>query len=573
MKTEIYLRKIFAHDTDHEISVTTEIVNNFFDVTEPHESKTFIGKKTNNEYTVTFNNARDWRFGGDFASAIRAESNLGRISEDDIIVIKKNRNEFILDYICNTDVNYSSFNSLFSSDPRHSVITVYTDENISESIDNASIRSKKIKFKNWIISTQRKSNGEKYADSYAGNVADVLQSGYVKFKDEYHIESLESESLYYIEDIEKYNEYLDIITNNPNYEEFNNGYSGDTLRQSLAFYKKYLESYLIKGYNKIYYGVPGCGKSYLVMNEWKDKLYERTTFYPDYTNSDFIGQIMPGLDADDKPTYEFVEGPFTKALVKAFNNPTKAVALIVEELNRGNAAAIFGEIFQLLDRSDDGESIYNFYNPNIIDELNKKVLDEYKPNGVKFDCVYIPRNLSIIATMNTSDQNVYSLDTAFQRRWKFEKIKNSFVRDGVDLNNYDMEDSQNYVSSKSYLLANMFIPAPTEYVRWMDFVNNLNKDIRNRLDTSLSNEDKQIGIYFLSENELMNGDETDEEKTIIRKAFEEKMLKYIWEDIAKTEPEEWFNNCKCLDDVFKGFEDNEFDVFKNNVYSTDDSLQ
>lgn len=313
----------------------------------------------------------------------------------------------------------------------------------------------------------------------------------------------------------------------------------------------------VPGYNCIYYGTPGCGKSYKVMEEWKNEIHQRTTFYPDYTNSDFVGQIMPGLDDNGKPTYEFVEGPFTKALIDAFNNPDNKVALIIEELNRGNAAAIFGEIFQLLDRDDKGKSQYSIYNPNIIKELNKKV--SKKPNNKDFDSVYIPSNLSIIATMNTSDQNVYPLDTAFQRRWRFEKIKNNFLKEDMDPDTVDLDNPSNYVSEKAYKLAKMFIPGTS--TTWKEFVEKLNTEIVENHDSTFSSEDKKIGVYFLSENELVekNADNIKE----AAKMFSEKMLKYIWEDVAKLDPEKWFDGCKCLDDVFDQFSNKGLKVFKN----------
>ena len=319
----------------------------------------------------------------------------------------------------------------------------------------------------------------------------------------------------------------------------------------------------IRGFNKVYYGTPGCGKSYKVMKEWENNPVkpQRTTFYPDYTNSDFVGQVLPGLDENGQPTYEFIEGPFTKALIDAFNNPNDNVALIIEDLNRGNAAAIFGEIFQLLDRDNTGKSQYSIYNPNIIKELNKQVIN--KPDGQDFDSVYIPGNMSIIATMNTSDQNVYPLDTAFQRRWKFEKIKNSFLKDGIKDEPEYYDDPDNYVSRQAYELSKMFIPGTA--TTWKDFVDALNKRIVEDHDATFSSEDKQIGVYFLSKDEL-----TEERYANSREAakmFSEKMLKYIWEDIAKLNPEDWFDECKCLDDVFDGFNENQLRIFKNIDFS------
>ena len=150
---------------------------------------------------------------------------------------------------------------------------------------------------------------------------------------------------------------------------------------------------------------------------------ERLVFHPDYMYSDFIGQILPVV-RDDKVRYEFAPGPFTKLLKKAYENPDKNFYLIVEEINRGNAPAIFGEVFQLLDRIDDeegeypvGTSEYAITNSNIAQIVYG---DEKRK-------VRLPSNFSIIGTMNTSDQNVFTLDTAFQRRWIMRMIPNTMM--------------------------------------------------------------------------------------------------------------------------------------------------
>ncbi|MFI3329994.1 MAG: AAA family ATPase, partial [bacterium] len=177
---------------------------------------------------------------------------------------------------------------------------------------------------------------------------------------------------------------------------------------------------LTSGQNLIVYGTPGCGKSYHVKNEIllgrKNNVY-RTTFFLDYTNTDFVGQILPVVNGD-KVTYEFTPGPFALALKQAIANPNEEVALVIEELNRGNAASIFGDIFQLLDRDDTGTSEYSINNVNLQKYLTKE-LNKDIPS------IVIPSNMSLIATMNTSDQNVFTLDTAFKRRWNFKKLKNT----------------------------------------------------------------------------------------------------------------------------------------------------
>lgn len=130
--------------------------------------------------------------------------------------------------------------------------------------------------------------------------------------------------------------------------------------------------------NILLYGVPGCGKSHKVEEEYESKITTeknkvRVVFHPDYTYSDFVGQLLPVLKEvenaqgvkEEKLQYEFVPGPFTKIIKTAYEEPNQQCLLIIEELNRGNAPAIFGEIFQLLDRNDNGESKYGIYNADI----------------------------------------------------------------------------------------------------------------------------------------------------------------------------------------------------------------
>ena len=174
--------------------------------------------------------------------------------------------------------------------------------------------------------------------------------------------------------------------------------------------QEYEANRLTTGCNVLLYGVPGSGKSYTIEHEYckPGSQVERLVFHPDYTYSDFIGQILPAVDDNGQVSYKFTAGPFTNILREAYNHPTTEYILIIEEINRGNAPAIFGEVFQLLDRKveyrevdDDGFPIgtseYGITNANIA----KIVYGDEKHK------VRIPSNLSIIGTMNTSDQNVF----------------------------------------------------------------------------------------------------------------------------------------------------------------------
>lgn len=299
--------------------------------------------------------------------------------------------------------------------------------------------------------------------------------------------------------------------------------------------KNYDESRVKGGYNMIYYGTPGCGKSFLVNQKYNELEYEviRTTFYPDYSNSDFIGQIIPKVDEEHNVYYDFQEGPFSISLLTALKNPEKKVCLVIEEINRGNASAIFGDIFQLLDRDKNGNSIYKINNYNIA----KYLLD----NDVKnIDKVYIPSNLWVIGTMNTCDQNVYTLDTAFKRRWKMNKISNKF-------------DNENK-------LANMYIPG-SNYT-WEEFVEKINQAILEKNPGGLNGEDKQLGVYFVTDKELVFNKTDDYNKA--SEYFAEKVLMYIWEDIAKIDPTLWFSsNFKSFDELLDAFNKKRLDVFKD----------
>lgn len=237
------------------------------------------------------------------------------------------------------------------------------------------------------------------------------------------------------------------------------------------------------GTNIILYGVPGSGKSWTIEHEYcadEDRM-ERLVFHPDYMYSDFIGQILPVV-RDDKVRYEFSPGPFTKLLKKAYENPDKNFYLIVEEINRGNAPAIFGEVFQLLDRIDDEESEYPVGTSEYAITNSNIAQIVYGDEKRK---VRLPSNFSIIGTMNTSDQNVFTLDTAFQRRWIMRMIPNTF--DGHKFANKPILDTT---------------------VSWRAFCSAINDEILRRNNVT-SSEDKRLGAYFITAADLVWHEEED----------------------------------------------------------------
>lgn len=298
--------------------------------------------------------------------------------------------------------------------------------------------------------------------------------------------------------------------------------------------------------NRVIYGTPGCGKSFYVQNTYltkcgvpNDRTHRiRTTFYMDYTNTDFVGQILPKVKPNGEVTYDFNPGPFALALKTAIEHSDEAVALIIEELNRGNAASIFGDIFQLLDRDANGKSQYSITNVNLQDYLNKCFEGVYT-----FDSISIPANLYIVSTMNTSDQNVFTLDTAFKRRWQFEKLRNEFTHE------HEYKD--------------YFVPG-MDGVTWETLVTSINKYIVDRPD-DLASEDKQLGIYFIEKSTLCaTAEECIDETKINRFAF--KLFEYLWDDVAKYARSDWFAaDIKTLDDLIDGYKRLGAKVFADGV--------
>lgn len=278
------------------------------------------------------------------------------------------------------------------------------------------------------------------------------------------------------------------------------------------------------GKNVIFYGVPGCGKSHKIKEEYcNDEQYmERVVFHPDYTNADFIGQILPITTPEGHISYEFIPGPFTRILKYAVNDPSNYYYLVIEEINRGNAPAIFGEVFQLLDRFN-GESEYGISNADIA-----KVV--YGKPGKK---VKIPSNLYILATMNTADQNVFTLDTAFKRRWSMESIPNDF--------------SACWFGSE---------PICGSQITWEGFATTINKRIIEFQSGSIGNEDMRLGAYFVKPEELRD-----------EKAFAEKVLMYLWNDAFKYEHDKVFaEDITSLDILLEEFATpRKFGVFKSDV--------
>lgn len=309
-----------------------------------------------------------------------------------------------------------------------------------------------------------------------------------------------------------------------------------------------LEENRIKGgTNVLLYGVPGSGKSHTIKTKYckdADEI-ERVVFHPDYTYGDFVGQILPITDADTgRIRYEFTAGPFTRILSDAYNNPTRKYCLIIEEINRGNAPAIFGDIFQLLDRDENGNGSYEITNADI---ASKMYIGDQNLQKVK-----LPSNLFIFATMNTSDQNVFTLDTAFQRRWNMRMVENDVF--------------------KSKWANNKILDTT---IKWADFANIINNLIITKNVGLTSSEDKRLGAYFVTDKDLyfFTTDDgiTQEEADDRNSNFPEKVLKYLWDDAFKFVRDEVFNSeFDSLEKLIKAFEsadgNERFTVFADDLF-------
>ena len=296
-------------------------------------------------------------------------------------------------------------------------------------------------------------------------------------------------------------------------------------------------------HQQIYYGAPGTGKSHSINEKTESESVIRTTFHPDSDYSTFVGAYKPttkevelrdvtghkvvengSVVTEDRIVYEFVDQAFLQAYVKAWkfiaenNNEPKKQYLVIEEINRGNCAQIFGDLFQLLDRNKWGFSDYPI---NADKDMKKQLVkafkglsinDAYTINGhykgrdvvtevLNGDILLLPNNLYIWATMNTSDQSLFPIDSAFKRRWEWQYMP---IGKGYDENGQEIKWA---------------IEGATKKFSWWSFLEKINAQI----GEATQSEDKKLGFFFCKATDGV----------ISAEKFVGKVIFYLWNDVFK----------------------------------------
>ncbi|MEQ9358195.1 AAA family ATPase [Coleofasciculus chthonoplastes] len=320
----------------------------------------------------------------------------------------------------------------------------------------------------------------------------------------------------------------------------------------------------VKPIQKILFGSPGTGKSYQVREIAKEKLgiefdedtkilknTVKTVFHPEYTYSDFVGKLLP-YTYGNSVVYKYYPGHFLQALGKAYRglieNSEEKYLLVIDELNRGNAAAIFGSIFQLLDREDDGWSTYEVdiselelvgllnamdYKANItVDreiqvkgstlekflfyELQNKLGSNSEDRdrvrmlkNLKDYKISLPPNLSILATINTSDESIYYLDSAFKRRWDWKYV------DAPSKADIRSENVPDIISQATLELEN------SEHLDWYRCIIGINEFIKSHHQSIRRVEDKQIGWWFIKPRD----------GKVSLDQVKDKVMFYLWDSV------------------------------------------
>lgn len=282
--------------------------------------------------------------------------------------------------------------------------------------------------------------------------------------------------------------------------------------------------------NRILFGAPGTGKSHQLKLDCETLMqstkgtFERVTFHPEYSYSHFVGSYKPIADDNKEIQYKFVPGPFMRVLVAAYRSGRTEIPqphlLLIEEINRAKVAAVFGEVFQLLDRDNEGVSEYEIHTT---EDVKKYLVQELGGTVDDYAQIRIPDNMFIWSTMNSADQGVFPIDTAFKRRWNFEYL-------GIN-------DNDSTIGGKIVLGTGTYALE----VNW----NQIRKALNEKLAVDYRvNEDKLLGPFFLSQNVFaydLNGDIINTRKFC--EAFKSKVIMYLYDDAAKQHKNRLFAGC------------------------------
>ncbi len=582
----IYIRKIFNQDLrdGKQIAFPKEASNIFFNFNyqnnDPDRSISFTFKDTNSVFDNSVINTRLYPAG----SESRIDSELKRflidklnvVIGDLIICTKNNDSKYEFQYISKNSNLYGLALSLLGKGNHQVLISDLNDDfnSLISDIQDNSLRGIVFKTFKFLISYYDEalilnSFSEKESKLDDRNIKVLTFPDYFKndpiisyFEVEQTKEQLKSgiTPRYFDENLNlkdyKYsyftNQWYDNNTDNTSLINFNkflfdkssgslkiikNGeifkllnIDTETLKSSMDFNKD------LKKTNIIFYGSPGTGKSHKVdkIIENLDKhFFERVIFHPEYDNSSFIGGYKPisekvkytneeGEYFVNEVHYKFVPQAFTNIYERAWQDLDNQYYLVIEEINRGNCAEIFGEIFQLLDRTSN-------YTVSPSKELKEYLsYDAFKDEnhagivkGLK-----LPPNLSILATMNTSDQSLFPMDSAFKRRWDWEYVPICYdAIDELGKNNdsfdfeIDIEDGNKY--------------------SWIKFIEKINLNhIKNNPSLGM---DKCIGNYFIK---------PEKNNTIELKPFINKVIFYLWNDVFKDEDNNVFEQNTSYEDFF-----------------------
>ena len=323
------------------------------------------------------------------------------------------------------------------------------------------------------------------------------------------IKNVDTFDIYQVQDVQELDEIIGALKQDDGFKDYDKKWHNKP-SAALNYYREFISgSNPVMSNNKeqnkgvdfrqiIFFGTPGSGKSYRVKLLTEKKRVHRTTFHPDSDYASFVGCYKPTMK-DGEISYSFSPQVFTEAYVDAWKNPEEEVYLVIEEINRGNCAQIFGDLFQLLDRNSDGYSDYRIKADSDLRDYLYGVLGEGH-EGIKNGELCLPPNLRIFATMNTSDQSLFPMDSAFKRRWDWEYVP-------VD-----------YSESESVLSSRFVITLGSKKYRWVKFLQTINQ----RIFKATNSEDKQMGNFFIKAD-------------VSESEFTSKVMFYLWNEVCRDE--------------------------------------